>query len=273
MRPEDDERHVAQIRAAFVAADRAAAPASGPAAPSAIAAASAIADELARAAVATREGGVDWLLPREADGRWQLARVDLGLVHGRAGIGLFFAAAARVTGEPRYRELARLSFRWQAASLPLAEAPLAHGDGSGPGSLVYALTVAGELLEDTALVADAKSWRALLEPSPRAPFDEVALLRALAETTDDHSDALGDGAAGRADAALELAQRSGDAAWAARARAHADALVARSGGYRIPLAPGCQRPGLFDGLAGIGYALLRQVDPSLPCVLFWEAER
>jgi lantibiotic modifying enzyme len=37
--------------------------------------------------------------------------------------------------------------------------------------------------------------------------------------------------------------------------------------YRLRLTADFQRPGLFDGLAGIGFMWLRLYDPRLPCLL------
>jgi lantibiotic modifying enzyme len=46
--------------------------------------------------------------------------------------------------------------------------------------------------------------------------------------------------------------------------------AAATGGYRWSSGTSRFNPGLFRGLAGVGYTLLRQVDPSLPNVLIWE---
>src|SRR5262249_24011990 len=86
-------------------------------------------------------------------------------------------------------------------------------------------------------------------------------------------DCLCSGNAGRIDVTLELGRRSNESRWVARSRALADRLFARvpsPSDYRLPLGPDCRTPGFFDGLAGIGYMWLRQVESQLPCVLLWD---
>jgi type 2 lantibiotic biosynthesis protein LanM len=61
---------------------------------------------------------------------------------------------------------------------------------------------------------------------------------------------IGDLASRRLMAVIEAARRNGDYLWNAGSRRF--------------------NPGLFRGLAGVGYSILRRVDPSLPNVLIWE---
>ena len=46
--------------------------------------------------------------------------------------------------------------------------------------------------------------------------------------------------------------------------------AALTGDYRFNVGSRQFNLGMFRGLAGVGYACLRQVDRSLPNVLFWE---
>jgi len=46
--------------------------------------------------------------------------------------------------------------------------------------------------------------------------------------------------------------------------------AAATGDYRWNGGKRQFNPGLFRGLAGVGYTLLRQADASLPNVLIWE---
>jgi lantibiotic modifying enzyme len=325
MAHEDDHRHLSRIAAAFATAD----PDTGtntdtgagshPGAGTGVRQAAnrdhhearAIAAHLENASVETREGGLDWLEPRRIERHWQLGRVELGLASGRAGIGVFFAAMARCTGESRYRDVALRSFAWQTSSRRalLCQDPrphLASGGGSGVASLVYALTLASQLLEDASLLDEALAWAALLTEG--AGGDDVGVIRgdddehawqlgfcrgasgrdlrlaasgkrldAQPAWTQGHLEAPFDhlccGNAGLVDMTLELGRRLNDPAYVDRSRALAASLMARASApaaYRVPIGRNCQRPGLFDGLAGIGYMWLRQVDPQLPCVLLWE---
>ena len=81
---------------------------------------------------------------------------------------------------------------------------------------------------------------------------------------------------GRVELFLETGRRLSRPDLVQLARLQASRVVARarsSGGYLIhPLMPkGIPSPGFFQGMAGIGYALLRIARPDeLPSVLLWE---
>ncbi len=58
-----------------------------------------------------------------------------------------------------------------------------------------------------------------------------------------------------------------------RATRHLQAVLRTArvtGEYRFSSGTGRFNLGLFRGIAGIGYTMLRRVDPSLPNVLIWE---
>jgi lantibiotic modifying enzyme len=309
LKQEDEERHLARVAAAFATAGHSylQPPVSPPSRRSGTArpldAARAIAARLENVSLETREGGLEWLGPRRLDRHWQLARVEVGLGRGRAGIAVFFAAMARCTGESRYRDVALRGLSWQAASRrALSAQDPAPKASSGIASVAYALTLTGQLLEDASLLEDARAWAALV-PAPTghrledctlagehvselcrgAPGRNLAHVRAGGpldplpawphEDVEAPHDHLCCGNASLVDMTLELGRLSGDASYVARSRALAARLSARVSSpadYRLPLGPSCQRPGLFDGLAGIGYMWLRQVEPQLPCVLLWD---
>ena len=44
----------------------------------------------------------------------------------------------------------------------------------------------------------------------------------------------------------------------------------KTGGYRWSSGNGRFNLGLFRGIAGVGYTMVRRIDPSLPNVLIWE---
>jgi lantibiotic modifying enzyme len=81
---------------------------------------------------------------------------------------------------------------------------------------------------------------------------------------------------GRADVLLEASRRLEDAQILESARRLASRVVRRAretGGYELSAARGTDvfAPGLFQGIAGVGYALLRLVYPDrLPCLLLLE---
>ena len=99
-------------------------------------------------------------------------------------------------------------------------------------------------------------------------------LRVMPPTADSSTDHLCCGAAGHAEILLTLGQLSGDVNAIATARTLGRRLIARArerGHFRLT-ASGAEYPiadpGFFQGLAGIGYHLLRLADPqALPAVL------
>ncbi|MEV7019934.1 type 2 lanthipeptide synthetase LanM family protein [Streptomyces sp. NPDC093991] len=71
-----------------------------------VAAATEIGDRVRRLAV-VREGRVGWIAPQSvAYGVWDLAPLDEDLYSGLSGIGLFLARLGRISGQPRFTELA-----------------------------------------------------------------------------------------------------------------------------------------------------------------------
>jgi len=104
---------------------------------------------------------------------------------------------------------------------------------------------------------------------------EVAL-----KTTLDHGVRGGDhlccGSLGRAELLLEAASRLSRPELLETGRRWATGIVARAeqtDGYAVSprLSGGMDSPGLFQGMAGIGYELLRLADPGgVPAVLLWE---
>ena len=112
--------------------------------------------------------------------------------------------------------------------------------------------------------------------TPEVQADIADALRAVLRYEGPGSDHLCCGRCGRAEALLVAGERLGrpelaEAAQTLVARllaekAHAGAFVL---GGAPPGAP--PAPGLFQGLAGVGYTLLRLARPDeLPCLLLWE---
>ncbi|HEX7809288.1 MAG TPA: lanthionine synthetase LanC family protein, partial [Thermoanaerobaculia bacterium] len=104
--------------------------------------------------------------------------------------------------------------------------------------------------------------------TPGIQHDIEAAINAVVRTGTGAKDGLCCGALGRA----ELFVVAGDA----RANDLASSVVARAretGAYRLSGTNGAEffDPSLFQGLAGIGYELLRVARPSaVPSVLIWE---
>jgi lantibiotic modifying enzyme len=101
--------------------------------------------------------------------------------------------------------------------------------------------------------------------------DEIrAGLLAVERGYTDGWDSLCCGLAGRTEAFAVAADRLSAPAYEEMARRGAGTLLDGLGeGLRLP-APHSTNPGLFQGVSGVGYQLLRVADPSIPSLLLWE---
>ncbi len=132
-----------------------------------------IASRLRLEAVVTKNGGLTWLAPELLpDGQIYSYKVlSQSLYSGTSGIALFLAALYRVTGETSYRQMSLAAL--QATRSLLKSQSTLHqlvrftgiGGSFGVGSLVYALTRVGELLDDPTLLDDAQHFATLITPT------------------------------------------------------------------------------------------------------------
>lgn len=130
----------------------------------------AIADDIAALAHADRDGRIHWLGLREIEGtgRHQLAPLDDALHAGSVGIGLFFAACARASGDAAQADRALASVARVRRRLgdpgeaPSLVADGAIGGGLGFGSILYGLARIADLLDDAALGREAAAAAALI---------------------------------------------------------------------------------------------------------------
>jgi len=253
----DLECQLRVIRASFqLLGEPPPAPAPGPgpalAGPEAVAAAAELAAELQRLAWAGPGGGSAWLTLHPAGAglaREVVGWAGLDLCAGNAGIGLFLAALARLTGALEHRAWAR------AALLPLCQGlagpapelpsrlPGLHGL-RGLGGVVYALVQAGRLLGEADWLDPAARAAALIPPGPPAPG---------------RCDLL-DGGAGTLAGLLSLWRATGSAAVLAQAGACGRQLLRSGmaqadGSLAWASAPGPPLTGFSQGAAGIGFAL------------------
>lgn len=129
-----------------------------------------IAEQLARQAIRLPDTSATWLTTKFLlrSQHYQLQPMHFSLFDGVSGVALFLAAAARVSGEDRYRELALAAVRplRQSArdNADLLIREMGIGGGIGLGSVVYALTKAGQFLDEPQLLADARMLASLITP-------------------------------------------------------------------------------------------------------------
>ncbi|MEP6621534.1 MAG: type 2 lanthipeptide synthetase LanM family protein [bacterium] len=181
---------------------------------------------------------------------------EIGFAHGQAGIAYALACLARATANPSYAAAARDAIAFERACLhkePSTALIDEHAAAWGHGTTGIALARFG----DSAMHGDADT---------RTEID-AAIERACASFgTGVDSFCCGDAA--RLDLLREASHHYGRPELIATARREAAALIKRAaarGGYDTgwPIARRWE-PGLFHGTAGIGYTMLRLVEPSLP---------
>ena len=213
-----------------------------------------------------RSGGED-------SGAWDTqsaSRALTGFAHGASGIAYALTQVHAVTREPKLLAAVRaaidfehraflpdtgnwIDYRNQEPGMPPSCATSwCHG---APGIGVARL-----------------AFRSEIEHPRVVPDLEAALIttQVLGPQAGDH---LCCGSLGRVDILSYAAQRLGRTALSVAASDQAWEVLSRTDRFRMfsDGVAGVGNPGLFDGLAGIGYVLLRLVAPdNLPCVLAWE---
>ncbi|MCA1612638.1 MAG: type 2 lantipeptide synthetase LanM [Acidobacteria bacterium] len=223
---------------------------------SALSEASRLGERLAELAI-DDEVGVTWAGFGYApeSGEYRPYGVGFDLHSGSCGVALFLAALERVTGGAGFRPLALGALR------PFRDAPtgpavtpareplrgLTVGGLTGAGSVIYTLARASLLLDEPALLEDARKLAARLTPDgicEGASFDVT------------------DGAAGALLGLLTLHEAAGDPHALDLAQACGlyllDGRARGPGGQRVwPTYEGRLLTGFSHGAAGIAYALLR----------------
>ena len=226
----------------------------------------ALATATARAAIRGADGSAAWLDPvptRELTlaGKNPFGPLGLDLYDGVVGVGLFLAAAARVSGLDEPRELAVAAVRPLLVELrergeATADA-LGIGGTAGLGGAAYALTRMSELLDEPLLLEDARRAATLVTPA------RIELDRALDITH---------GSAGALLGLLALHGATREQVWLAAARSCGQRLTARledtgTGQRACRTLEGRFLTGFSHGAAGIAYALCRlhavAPDPAL----------
>ncbi|WDZ83885.1 type 2 lanthipeptide synthetase LanM family protein [Micromonospora cathayae] len=211
-----------------------------------LAAACEIADRLVASGISDGDR-VNWLgLEPVDEQRWLLLPAGAGLTHGSLGIALFLAQTARLSGVPRYAEVARRAIRgYPRLSRLLTDHPelasaIGCGGLSGLGGMAYALARLAGLLRDAELAALAE--------------DAVGLAASAAEQAPPD---WRDGLAGCLVAMLAVHHELGLASAWRLARRCVDLLA--------PVVSGAEPddlPNTFaTGWVGVGFALHRMAGP------------
>jgi len=212
-------------------------------------------------------------VPTSGGAAWPTAdgRALAGFAHGAAGVAYALARLHALTGEPALAEAVHRAWQHERALYSASERnwPLVRGGGGtlniiawchGAPGLALARAMTPKALRDEPF---ADEIRTAVDTTARAPMGRF-----------DH---LCCGNLGRADILLTLGRRLRAPGLVVAAEATAlrvaeqvqarGRLGVRTAGFQWRVA----LPGLFDGLSGIGYALLRAAAPAaLPSVLAFE---
>ena len=212
-----------------------------------------LAEAIRSRAIRTEDGSAAWIAPQylvQAE-RYQLQPMDYDLYGGTSGVALFLAAAERFAPESGYGELALAALRPLQSTLDRRpdrlDGMMGIGGASGLGSVAYSLLHVSRLLDEPALLEDARRVADLITE------DLVASDRAL--------DVIG-GAAGAILSLLALYEVRPDRRILKRAIACGEHLLeartATDSGRRAWVADGgLKASGFSHGTAGIAYSLLR----------------
>ncbi|WP_122498812.1 type 2 lanthipeptide synthetase LanM, partial [Mycobacterium attenuatum] len=193
-----------------------------------------------------------------------------GISHGAAGYAYALASLAQATGTGEFAEAAAECLAFENANFDPRRGAWADLDSNGekvwpckwchgsPGIGLARIAMAGLLNSDTALLhhditnaltAVEDGWAGIRRDT--LCCGTLGSVEFLSEAgTLLGRDDLRDLAARRVAGVISAAATRGDYRW--------------SGGTRR------FNPGMFQGLAGVGYTILRRIDDSLPNVLVWE---
>lgn len=195
-----------------------------------------------------------------------------GFSHGAAGIAHALTRLAQASGQSRFLDAAAEAIAYERAVFDVASGnwPDLRGGGVDEGrrfAMAWCHGAPGIALGRLGNldIVDDRETRAEIE----------AGLRAVRSCGARGNDILCCGTMGRIETLLTAADRLSRPDLRVAARATADVVVHRaceSGSYRLAgNMPASAFPGLFCGLPGIGYQLLRIVFPErIPSVLLWE---
>ena len=214
--------------------------------------------------------GLGWLT------RLATAEPQIGFSHGNAGIGLALMELGAATGEARFTEAGLAAFAWERnAFWPELERRMSRKDGAPPppestAAMAWCYGAPGIALSRLRALRHLAAGR----PERKALERELAdALRLTAERGFGQSHCLCHGDLGNLDVLFEAARQHGGpkrAGYVADVERHTATVLAgiERHGPRCGTRGGVESPGLMNGLAGIGYGLLRLADPErVPSVL------
>ena len=127
-----------------------------------------LAEQLAAQAIVGEDGSMTWLSLQFSPtiDQWQLGLLPDFLYDGLAGVALFWAGLAKVTGQDRYHALSLATLQSVRTDLQDMPSPaIIGGAASGLGSLLYVLVRVGQWLSEPSLLAEAQMILKRLTPA------------------------------------------------------------------------------------------------------------
>ncbi len=213
----------------------------------------------------------DYLLARRSgDGQWVSSDFDralTGAAHGAAGLAMAFSRLFAATGHDRFRHAAQdcVAFENQHFDSELANWRDLRSEARAPNQWCYG--AAGIGLSRLAMLGERAVDDAILH------LDIERALMAASSRASPANDSLCCGISGHVEL-LALAGRTlGRQVLTTRAAKRAGQLSATweaTGDFRWNGGSKAFNPGLFQGLAGIGFASLRAAGSTSPSPLLWQ---
>jgi class II lanthipeptide synthase len=207
-----------------------------------------------------------------------------GFAHGASGIAAALADLAATTGDPRYLDAAIAGLTFERGALRgelrmgRSEGDLAHARFDPGLALTWCYGAPGmglaRLRALRAIDTAGSSSRPVERESLHEDLDETLALTLERGFGKNHCLCHGD--LGNLDFLIEAERWRPSEALRARIEALTRAVLASlvGDGWRCGTVAGIEAPGLMNGLAGIGYGLLRLAEPEhVPSVLAMEAPR
>ena len=218
--------------------------------------------------------GEHLLRAQREDGGWTTVDTSplCGLSHGASGAALALGRLGARLGDRRFLAAARRALQFERdrydASVqdwPDLRSRSARDDGAPAFMTSWCHGAPG------IGIARAGLLRVLEDPRVEAEL-RLAAERTLA-VGPGGLDHLCCGAMGRVEALRVAGEALGRQDWLDRAADWTAGLAAKSSYRCLPGTHRIVQPGFFNGVAGVGYGLLRQLEPGLPSVASFEAGR
>jgi lantibiotic modifying enzyme len=189
-----------------------------------------------------------------------------GFAHGATGVSVALARAGRALGDDALFAAAARALAFERAHCAVAPGRWRMAPGESRTPIGWCRGAPGVALGRSTVLEASQGHLDGADDAQRELTEALAFLQALPPMPLDH---LCCGGMSVVDALLALSRT--DSSGALLAAAHARAMwilrAARTRGHFVTGTEDAAEPSLFQGLAGVGYGLLRLIDPeSIPCV-------